>query len=185
MLELKPGDIFCSRNPMWLGRAICAVEKWKSKDNHAEYSHAGVILDEQGTTFEAVWTNRRGNLFRDYAGQKILIGRHERMDQKAFQMGWNGVKKYEGQWYAGWRLLLHALPFGKLGSGDFAVCSELAMKFLSKSGVMVDLSNKEEVARFIRTGESIYWKGWNPDDVADMIKNFRLWTPISEGDLPA
>lgn len=183
-LDLKPGDVFCTRNPMWLGRVICWFEKAKSKDNHAEYSHAGIILDEKGTTFEAVWTNRKQNLFEAYKGQKVLIGRHDLMNTDAFIRGWNGVKKYEGNMYAGWRLLLHAIPFAsKFGTGGFAVCSELAMKFVSKSMVMLDHSDKAAVANAIRTGESMYWKGWNPDDVADMIKNYDRWEPVFEGEV--
>ena len=183
--ELKPGDIFCTRNPMWLGRAICWFEKIKSKDNHAEYSHAGIILNPAGTTFEAVWTNKKQNLFKAYAGQKVLIGRHDLMTIDTFRKGWAGVKKYEGQWYAGWRLLLHALPFAaKLGTGGFAVCAEIARKFVSKSGVMLDTTSAELVAKFIRTGESCFWKGWNPDDIDDMIKNYKGWSVVFEGVLP-
>lgn len=184
---LKPGDIFCTKNPMWLGRAICFFEKIGSRDNRAEYSHAGIILDEKGTTFEALWTNRRQNLFEGYAGQKVLIGRHAYMDRDAFRRGWAGVKKYEGNWYAGWRLLLHAIPLAsKLGTGGFAVCSELAMKFISKSGVMLDGSDRVAVAEFFRTGESVAWKGWNPDEVADMIKGslaMKNWSVVFEGAL--
>lgn len=183
--ELKPGDIFCTRNPMWLGRLICWFEKLKSKDNHAEYSHAGIILDPAGTTFEAVWTNRKQNLFEVYGGQKVLIGRHKFMSADNFLRGWIGVKKYEGKIYAGHRLLLHAIPFAsKFGTGGFAVCSEIVMKFVSKSGVMLDTTSAESVARFIRTNESVYWKGMNPDDVADMITgpfSAKGWSVVYEG----
>jgi len=186
--DLEPGDIFCTKNPMWLGRAICWFEKIGSRDNHAEYSHAGIILDRKGTTFEAVWTNKRQNLFRAYAGQKVLIGRHEHMKYIEFNRGWTGVKKYEGKRYAGWRLLLHAIPLmSKFGTGNFAVCSELAMKFISKSTVMLNNSSALDVAKFIRDGESICWKGWNPDDVADMIKgplSVKGWSVVFEGKLP-
>ena len=185
--ELKPGDIFCTRNPMMLGRAICWFEKIGARDNHAEYSHSGIILDKNGVTFEAVWTNKKQNLFKAYAGQKVLIGRHDLMNYIEFNRGWNGVKKYEGKWYAGWRLLLHAIPLmSKFGTGNFAVCSELAMKFISKSGVMVNTASAKAVAEFIRSGESIYWKGWNPDDIADMMRgplSVKGWSVVYEGQL--
>jgi len=180
--ELKPGDLFCTKNPMWLGKAIAWFEKLKSKDNQAEYSHAGIIIGVPAITFEAVWTNKKQDLLKAYRGQKVLIGRHANMNMSSFQRGWNGVKKYEGKYYAGWRLLLHALPFtSKIGTGNFAVCSELVMKFLSKSLVMLNESNKDDVAKAIRTGESLYWKGWNPDDVADMIRDHKGWYKVFEG----
>uniref|UniRef100_A0A6M3XV55 Peptidase n=1 Tax=viral metagenome TaxID=1070528 RepID=A0A6M3XV55_9ZZZZ len=165
---LKPGDIFCTRNPMLLGRAICFFEKLHAKDNQAEYSHAGIILSGNGETFEALWTNRRQNLWEAYKGQKVLIGSHKNMTAEAFVKGWDGIKKYEGQWYAGWRLFLHMMPFlSKIGTGGFAVCSELAGKFIEKSGIY----------------EEFYWKGRNPDDIADMIHNWKGWTMIYEGEI--
>ena len=68
MPKLRQGDIFCTVNPMMLGRIICAIERFNDVDNQATYSHAGVILDHHGTTFEALWTNRNQDLFRDYGG---------------------------------------------------------------------------------------------------------------------
>lgn len=185
--ELQPGDIFCTRNPMALGRAICFFEKLRSTDNQAEYSHAGVIIGRPAITFEALWTNRKQNLFKSYAGVKVLIGRHENMTPARAVNGWNGVKKYEGQVYAGWRLVLHALPFcSKIGTGDFAVCSEIAGKFISKSGVMVAGKPPESlmIQEFIKTGESFYWKGLTPDDIADMINKHKGWSTVFEGVLP-
>jgi len=162
--ELKKGDIFCTRNPMALGRAINFVQKIKSKDNKAEYSHSGIIMHEDGMTFEALWTNKRQNLFTDYQGRKVLIGRHKGMTDAKFQLGWNGIKKHEGKWYAGHRLIFFLIPFAakyiNLGLG---VCSELTMKFLYKAKL------------------ADAWKSWNPDDVADMIKKWKDYEIIYEG----
>uniref|UniRef100_A0A6H2A4J0 Peptidase n=1 Tax=viral metagenome TaxID=1070528 RepID=A0A6H2A4J0_9ZZZZ len=187
MNELEPGMIFTTKNPMMLGRAICWFEKLRSADNQAEYSHAGVIIGRPAITFEALWTNKKQNLFKAYAGTKVLIGRHKDMTPKRAVMGWDGVKKYEGQVYSFWRLLLHALPFcSKIGTGGFAVCSEIAAKYISKSGVMVagKKVSSELVAEFLKTGESFYWKGRTPDDIADMIHNFKGWSVVFEGILP-
>jgi len=90
MISLQPGDVFCTRNPMALGRVICFVQKIHASDNQAEYSHSGVILDKGGTTFEALWTNKRQNLFRAYQGKKVLIGRHDKMTQKRFKRDGKG-----------------------------------------------------------------------------------------------
>lgn len=170
MNELCPGDVFCSRNPMWLGRAICWFEKLRAEDNRAEYSHSGVIIGRPDITFEALWTNRKQSLFRAYAGTKVLVGRYDKMTPEFAVKGWDGIKHHEGEIYAGWRLIFHALPFcSKIGSGRFAVCSEIVGKFIDKSGV---------------TGERFYWKGRTPDDIADMIHNFKGWSTVFEGVLP-
>ena len=172
---------------MMPGKAICWFEKLRSEDNQAEYSHAGVLIGRGGITFEALRTNRKQNLFREYAGKKVLIGRHKDMTPKRAMMGWDGVKQYEGQTYAFWRLLLHAIPFcSKIGTGGFAVCSEIVGKYISKSGVMIAgrAVGDPLVQEFIKTGESFYWKGRTPDNIADMIHNFKGWSVVFEGALP-
>jgi len=184
---LEPGMIACTENPMMLGKVICWFEKLRSPDNMAEYSHSLIIIGHGGITFEALWTNKKQNLFKAYAGRKVLIGRHEHMTPKRAAAGWEGVKKYEGQVYAFWRLLLHALPFcSKIGTGWFAVCSEIAAKYISKSGIMIAgrVVSDPKVQEFIKTGESFYWKGRTPDDIADMIHDHKGWSVVFEGTLP-
>ena len=167
-MKLRRGDIFCARNPMMLGKAINFVQKIQAKDNQSEYSHSGIIviggeLEECGT-FEALWTNKQQRFYKAYKGKKVLIGRHKDMNLKLFNRGWNGIKKHEGKWYAGHRLLFHLIPLApKYLCLGFGVCSELTMKFLYKAGL------------------APAWKGWNPDDVADMIHNYRDYEIIFEG----
>ena len=166
ILELKPGDIFCTRNPMMLGRLINFVQKFWSKDNESEYSHSGIILDSAGTTFEALWTNRKQNLWEAYKGHTVLIGRHINMTPERFAAGRAGVGKHEGKPYAGWRLPMFFLPFvAKYLNLGLGVCSELTMKFLFKAGL------------------STCWSGWNPDDVSDMIIRWKEYDIIYKGDL--
>jgi hypothetical protein len=169
MPALHAGDVFTTSNPMWLGRAICYMERFVDVDNAATYSHAGIITDYKGTTFEALWKNGKQDIFKAYAGKRVLIGRHAKMNLEAFQRGWDGVKHLEGRWYAGHRLLLHLVPpVAKMfNSGKFAVCSEIVAKFLKDAG-FID-----------------YWAGVNPDYIADMIKRWRDWTIVYEGILPA
>ncbi|MCK5615099.1 hypothetical protein KAR91_75245 [Candidatus Pacearchaeota archaeon] len=165
-LKLKAGDCFCTRNPMMLGRAINFVQKLHSKDNQSKYSHAGIMLSPE-ISFEALWTNRKQDFYKAYAGTEVLVGRHKKMDSYLSHKGWHGIKKHEGKLYAGHRLFLFFIPFmAKYLSLGLAVCSELTMKFLCKAGL---------------TGT---WKGWNPDDVSDMIHKWREWEVIFEGKLP-
>lgn len=165
-ITLQPGDIFCTRNPMWLGRAISTVEKWQSKDNNAEYSHAGIITNPTGATVEALWTIKKSTL-SPYAKDKILLGRWDGMDQPSFLKGMLGINKHMGDAYPFWRLIFHLIPGAAkhISTGNFAVCSELTCKFLLSAGC----------------AEIGDWKGWNPDDVADMIKKWKAFSIIYEG----
>lgn len=166
ILLLQKGDVFCTANPMWLGKAINFVQKINSKDNKSVYSHSGIIIDECGTTFEALWTNKKQNLFEAYKGQQVIIGRNVNMTEVRFLKGWSRIAHHEGKWYAGHRLLLFPVPFlAKYLNLGLGVCSELTMKFLFKAGL------------------SDCWKGWNPDDVSDMIHKYKEYRIVFEGTL--
>ena len=167
MLELKleKGMIFCSRNPMLLGRAINFVQKAWAKDDQSEYSHSGIIVKggniEDCISFEALWTNHQQNFYKAYQGKKVLIGRHIEMTPERFQKGWNGIRKHEGKWYAGHRLPLFFIPFlAKYANFGLGVCSELTAKFLFKAELLD------------------YWTGVNPDDVADIIHRWRAFEVV-------
>lgn len=169
MPTLRRGDIFCTSNPMLLGKLILGVQRFHDLDNRADYSHAGLILSPKGTTFEALWTNRRANIFRSYAGKRVIIGRHRDMNLKSFAAGWDEVEHLEHRWYAGHRLFLHLIPpLAKyLRTGQFAVCSEIVAKFLCGAGFLS------------------FWAGVNPDYLADMIVQQKPWRIVFEGKLPA
>jgi hypothetical protein len=166
MLQLNPGDIFCTRNPMALGRAINAVQRFHAIDNESKYSHAGIITDSAGTTFESLWTIRHSHL-REYLGQKVLIGRHAVMGRGVFEVGYSHLLKHEGRIYPFHRLFLHLIPpLAKyVSTGRYLVCSELVGRFLYECGL------------------KDYWKGVNPDHVADWIRKFRIFEIVFEGEL--
>lgn len=165
-IKLKPGDIFCTRNPMLLGRAINGVQRFWSKDGKSEYSHSGIIIGKDGTTFEALWTNKRQNIWEAYEGQKVLIGRNAHMTPKRFVKGWLGVRHHEDKWYAGHRLVFFLIPpLAKIFNLGLCVCSELTAKFLYKAGIWD------------------HWKGLNPDDIADRIHNWKDFEIIYEGEI--
>jgi hypothetical protein len=165
-IELKPGDLFCTRNPMALGRAICGVQKWYSADNKAEYSHAGIIISAKGMTLEALWTVKRQNIFTAYKGTKVLICRHELMDQEAYWKGYNAVVKHIGQVYPFWRLAFALYPpvAKYINFLDRLVCSELVGKFYSTAGI---------------PGFE-YYHGLTPDHIADRGKNFEGFINVYE-----
>lgn len=155
MIDLMPGDFFCTNLPgSFVANAILVAEKFFSKDNQAELSHSGIILDANGTTLEALWTVKKQNVWSAYGrtGIKLLIGRHTRMTYDRFVMGRYKLKREEGDWYPLWKLPLFYIPFiPKYLPVSTGVCSELTMEFLYRAG----LAN--------------VWRGWTPDDVADYI----------------
>lgn len=168
-IELQPGDLFCSRNPMALGRAICGVEKWYSVDNRAEYSHTGIITNAQGMTLEALWTVKAQNIFTAYKGTKVLICRHELMDSESYWKGYNAVRKHIGQVYPFWRLIFALYPPAAkyINFLDRLVCSELVGKFYSIAGI---------------PGWE-YYHGLTPDNLADRGRRWEGFSIVYEGEI--
>lgn len=172
-LSIRPGDIFCSNFPnSLLGRAILFFQRFNDIDDEARYSHAGILLDGDGTTFEALLTVKRQNLFEAYRGQNVIIGRHLRMDEETFRRCLSAVLPFEGRWYPVWRLPLHIVPpLAKYASsGKFLVCSELVFRFVSAMG-------RE------KTGVRFY-RGVTPDYIADAIRRWDEFEIVYEGALP-
>lgn len=168
-MKLQPGDIFCTRNPMLLGKIINQVQKIISVDGQSKYSHSGLITDSSGITFEALWTNRKQNLFKAYEGKQILIGRHKGMTPQLFAQGWALISHHEGKWYAGHRLLF------------FLVCPPLVKFFNLGPGVCSELTAKH----WYRAGLIDFWSGVYPDFLADMILHWKDIQVIYEGICPA
>lgn len=141
-VELKAGDLFCTANPMALGRAINFMQAAAAYDGQSIYSHSGIITDADGTTFEALWKLERNNLFDSYSGKQVVIARFvgsprdgiRGMDGIVFKAAFSRLYlEHEKQWYPGWRLFFHVIPsLAKLLSfkGHYVVCSELTAKFL-------------------------------------------------------
>ena len=164
-INLQPGDIFCTRNPMALGRAINAIQTFWASDNESKYSHAGIILDTEGTTYEALWTIKEQNLEEAYIGCGVLIGRTHFMTRAKFEAGLAEVLPFEGRIYPFHRLALHLIPpMAKyISTGQYLVCSELTARFLVGAKCMTS------------------WRGKNPDHLADMIRKWRTWKVVFEG----
>ena len=163
-LCLCAGDIFCTRNPMWLGRAINAVQRFHAIDNESAYSHAGIIVGPSGRTFESLWTIRYAEL-ANYTGKGVLIGRHVSMSPSIAAQGLRQLSAYEGRIYPFHRLIFHLIPpvAKYVSSGKFLVCSELVARFLWLCGL------------------KSYWKGVNPDHIADWIRKYRDFEIVFEG----
>jgi len=166
-MDLQPGDIFLTRNPMALGKAINWIQRIKSNDNESIYSHAGIITTDSGMTLEALWTIKSQNLFDAYEGSRVMIGRNTRMTKDRYIKGIKTVRPFTGRRYPFHRLFLHLIPGASkyINTGRFLVCSELVDKFLFEAGI-----------------EKQY-RGRNPDNIADMIRDWKKWETVFEGDI--
>ena len=165
---VRPGDIFFSENSWMFQWIIKAYQKQSSQDGKAEFGHAGTIIDFKGTTFEALSKYKNQNLFKDYSGEKILIGRHADMTPEKAKKGYDAVKYKMGKRYPWWRIVALGFGFAKwiniVGLGD---CSETMYEQLYHSGVSEQ-----------------NWNGKTPDNGADMVRDFKGWEIIFKGVLP-
>ncbi len=183
-IKLQPGDLFLTRNPQALGRGINAVQTWWSKDGKSTYSHAGIIIDDKGTTFEALWTLKRQNLFDAYAGEKICIARWEYMTEKIAKAALSKLMaQHEGQMYPAWRLFLHIIPpVAKYTSwgGKFAVCSELVAKFLYFAHLETGMTDSYGY----KWPRHKHYCGANPDMLSDEVHRWRGYGIVFEDICP-
>lgn len=146
------------------------IQRFWSRDGESTYSHAGIILDAYGTTFEALWTVKKQNLFKAYANTDVLVARY--IHAKKSQMNWalRLVEiKHLGQIYPFWRLLFQLFPpMAKYISfnGKWVVCSELVAQYL-----------------FLLEARHAQFLGTTPDILADEASAWRNYRIVYEGRL--
>lgn len=163
-IDLKPGTVFGTRNPMMLGRLINANQWFWSKDGEATYSHSGIIETSLGHTYEALWSIKKGHL-KKYDGEQIIIARYKSLGYQAFREAMVKLKnRHNGQWYPFWRIPLFLLPpLAKFGTwrGHWVVCSELVAELENILGLR---HNK--------------YTGTMPDTLADEWRTWQGWSFI-------
>jgi hypothetical protein len=145
---------------------INTVQRFWSADGASVYTHAGIVLNQEGVVFEAVGKGiTEGNLYH-YTGKQVLIARHSDMSLPLFQHAFEKVRTRRGDPYPVHRLFFHLFPpISKWGFG-MAVCSELVAELLHYAGVMD------------------YWQGVNPDDLADIFRHWKGFDIAFEDILP-
>lgn len=175
-LILQRGDVFvCEGNMGVVSAAIRGAQKILSRDNRADYGHAGIVTSATGTTLEALWTVRSGHLDH-YAGQRILIARPARslyrpqvdITLRTRDLAIDQIERqYLGRVYPLWRLPLHLVPWAAkyASTGRWLVCSELVAKYLV----------------LIAARDTVY-AGISPDTLADEWVCFRNFDVLYEGD---
>ena len=171
--ELRPGDEFAAISPTTLGRLINIFQKAKSVDDDAEYTHTGIITDSLGTTLESLWTVSQRNVWKAFAGKRILIVRNVNMSAPMYAAGFEKIRKHIGQWYPVHRLVLHALGLAKWIHWDRVVCSELTAKF--ETGC-AEFLGPDRSAGFMRNHYGV-----NVDDLVDRWRISRYFTVVFEG----
>ena len=180
-LDLRPGDLFVTKNPQALGRGINAIQTFWSRDGQSQYSHAGIILDPDGTTFEALWTIKRSNLFKGYVGEKVCIARWVHMIEAYTRKAMRVLsQEHEGKIYPAWRLFLNVIPpLAKYTSfkGRFAVCSELVAKFL----YIVYQQHGYDDDYGYKWPRHSHYCGTNPDMLADEWHRWDNYEIVFEG----
>ena len=166
-LQLLPGDIVCTSNPMAIGRLITAVERFWSSDDEAKYSHSLIIITRTGLTLEALWTVKSQRLHDAYRGDKIAVYRYSGMSQRAFRAGLDAAAAHYGNWYPLHKLITNLIPpIGKyLATKNRLICSELVGKFLRYAGV---------------PGFHNYL-GLTPDVISDRCSQYEGWVTVFEG----
>lgn len=166
--HLLPGDVFGVRSPGVLGKGIRFVEWVQSPDWEATYNHSGIILDEQGRTFEALWRIREASL-KEYEGRQVIIARYLGRTERRVEMALAAIRaKYAGRGYPFWRIGLYLIPYmAKFAStGKYGVCSEVTAEYLYFLGA-----------------RHKHWPGANPDMLADEWRRWQVYEVIFEGRL--
>lgn len=159
---ISPGMVFAVNTRSALARTINFFQKVKAVDNAAHYNHAGIITDESGTTFEALWKIQYSNLDA-YKGCPVIIVRHVWMSEARFLDAWPEIAKLNGKIYPFPRLFLHAVGLAKFIHWRYPVCSELVAKFEFECGLRKN------------------WWGINPDNLADEWKISKYYDVIFKG----
>jgi len=152
---------------------IRLAERFWSDDNKANFGHAGIILNDQGKTFEVLWTSKEHNL-SDYLGQEIIIARPTMLYGTDIAISSRVVKltlaniiqATQGLPYPVHRLFFHLVPpLAKYASlGRWKVCSELVAEYLKQVGARPFIAS-----------------GINPDTLADMFVEWRNFDVLYRG----
>lgn len=152
---------------------IRLAERIISKDDHAHYGHAGIVINQLGETIDTGWTVHIGSI-HEFTGSRMIIARpthrmgtSEPIDMATKRAALTAISATDlGRWYPVWRLPMHlAPPLAKyLGTGNNLVCSERTAKYLQMIGA-----------------RPWPYTGVNPDTLADEWSTWRNFDIIFEG----
>ena len=190
-LTLEPGMKFCSTSvgtdggvfESALARLIIWGQVSHSKDKKAEYTHVGHIENSDGATWEARLYYGEYHI-DDYIGSKVLIGISRDMTPEAYKKGMTHQYRrfpfkrtlygLNGKLYPIVSLVLMVFKWlsALRGFSGKPVCSEAA--FINEM-----FAGRPDIKEMINT-----YKNRTPDDMADAIKNWRVFEVVYEGIWP-
>ena len=167
---LNSGDFFAVQGTGFVSIGINFFQQIWAKDNQSIHSHAGLILDADGTTLESLssGTLDSQNLFEAYKDKQILITRYDKLTPELYEESIRSLKEeFEGEGYPFYRLFLHIFPpLSKLHFLGRAVCSEVVAYYLWKIGARHE-----------------HWASTNPGTLADEWARWKDYTLVFEGTL--
>lgn len=130
-IKLQRGDVFAVNSESLIANAINSVSAFWSTDGESQMNHCGIIVNEQGRTFEA---KRRVDEYdlSQYIGRRMVIARllSSETNKKVALM--RLYREHQGSTYPFWRIPLHLIPpLARAFSyqGKFLVCSEVVAKY--------------------------------------------------------
>jgi hypothetical protein len=163
-IDFQSGDIFLAQSKTLLDPVINWVQHFWAKDDESVYGHAGLILDEAGNTFDALWSVGSTCFYERYKGCRVLVARYTELTPEKLQTGLSRVLNHDGEWFPIYRLPLAALHIAKFIHWNNVVCSELVAKFLNAIGT-----------------RHHHWFGTNVDDLHEELVNYKQYKIVFEG----
>jgi hypothetical protein len=175
---IRRGDVFAVEPAGRLGMAILAVERVIGSDRSATVSHAGIIMDQHGSTLEVLSTTKISTIGR-YIGKRVAIfrpifkiapGEEAITDFERHYCTELAKHQHLGQEYPWWRLPLTAVKaMAKYIPGaSNVICSELVARYLFCLGARHDV-----------------WQGVTPDDLLSEWQQWRGFIQVHDGILTA
>lgn len=161
-LNPQRGDIFLTRSPGFLGKAIRFWERiWTPTQVY--FNHAGIMINNK-MTFEALWTYRHENFFNSYVGHEVFLARPKCVSSATINRSLRMLRNLKyGRSYPVHKIIIHAFPPATKLFPKSPVCSEFAALY----GYYMEALP--------------YYNGMNPDSLHDILCNHYAWEPIFWG----
>ena len=168
-LDIKPGDfVLVKGDGSLIDRGITLAES-RSALGDPDYDHCFLITDSDGSIIDTLVKVRRGNIFRDYAGREILIGRFLGVSPVRCRRALAKISNELGELYPAWRIGLISLGLGRWVKSHHNVCSERIAEFLWDATKLPPFANHA---------------GWQPSDLADVVEHWREFMTVFKGEIP-
>jgi len=168
--ELRCGDEFAVCTDRFFGRLINIRQRLQAADREATYNHCGIIKNAAGDTFESRRRIDNYNLFKMYAGRKIIIMRPNVPQETLAGAIAQLEEKFKGRVYPWWRIVLHIL-------------SPALARDISLSGIPV-CSELQGFQRFLIGVRHKYYMGSTPDLLVDEARHWREYSLPYEDTCP-